>query len=79
VNSIKVGLKKHGANNSEIPAYVSHLRELLNEDNVHDYDAKLCVLSKTWSKAYYDYFHCNIHPQVYVLMLLNNYCCDKLF
>jgi hypothetical protein len=66
VNSIKVGLKKHGANNSEIPAYVSHLRELLNEDNVHDYDAKLCVLSKTWSKAYYDYFHCNIHPQVNV-------------
>ena len=64
INSVKAWLKKHGANSSEIPVYVSHLRELLNEDDSSSYDSKLCVLSKAWSKAFYDYFHCNIHPQV---------------
>ena len=43
---MKAWLKKHGANSSEIPVYVSHLRELLNEDDSSSYDSKLCVLSK---------------------------------
>ena len=64
INAMKGWLKKHGATNSEVPAYVSHLRELLNSTSKESYEANIKELSKTWSKAFHEYFYKEIDPDV---------------
>lgn len=41
INSLKAWLKKHGASHSEIPVYVSHVRDLLNEPTYESYKEKI--------------------------------------
>ena len=64
LNALKSWLKKHGANGSEIPAYTSHVRELLNQPNHAKYEEKLEELKVKWSRAFVDYFMKEIHPEV---------------
>ena len=41
INAAKVWLKKHVATSQEVPVYVSHLRELLNQCSTSGYEEKL--------------------------------------
>ncbi len=41
INAVKAWLKKHGASSVEIPVYISHLRDLLNQRSASSYENKL--------------------------------------
>lgn len=64
INAVKFWLKKHGANPSEIPAYTSHVRELLDQTSCANYEKKLDDLKVKWSKAFEEYFMNELHPEV---------------
>ena len=66
---MKIWLKKHGATSSEIPVYVSHLRELLNCENKESYRTKIMELSPNWSIAFLDYFNTTIDSEVYFVII----------
>ena len=61
INAAKVWLKKHDACHAEIPAYVSHIRDLLNEPSYEDYEIKLNELKINWIL---EYFMKEIHTKV---------------
>ena len=55
INAAKVWLKKHGATSQEVPVYVSHLCELLNQCSTCGYEEKLKQFEGLWSKPLYQY------------------------
>ena len=64
INAAKVWLRKHGGSASEIPVYVSHLRELFHQPCEADYVEQLQVLESNWSRPFADYYKTEIHPEV---------------
>lgn len=66
INAVKLWLKKHGASHAEIPAYVSHVRDLLNESSYASYEQRLKVFKMKWSQAFVQYFMSEIHPEVMI-------------
>ena len=66
-NSVKLWLRRHGANSNEIPIYISHLRELFHQETEFAYRGKLKELCKDWSKAFVDYYMQNIHEEVSII------------
>ena len=68
INAAKVWLKKHGATSQEVPIYVSHLRELLNQCSTSGYEEKLKQFEGLWSKLFYQYYMSNIGPEVNILL-----------
>ena len=62
--AVKFWLRKHGACTTEIPAYVSHVRELINQCNLASYQQKLKDFQLLWSKPFYEYYMNEIHPEV---------------
>ena len=68
INAAKVWLKKHGATSQEVPVYVSHLRELLNQCSTSGYEEKLKQFEGLWSKPFYQYYMSNIGPEVNILL-----------
>ena len=44
--------------------YVSHIRELLNENDIQSYESKLKELRCKWSKAFLEHYMKEIHPEV---------------
>ena len=71
LNSVKLWLRRHGANSDEIPIYASHLRELFHQESELAYQEKLKELSKNWSKAFVDYYMQNIHEEVSFINVVN--------
>ena len=67
INAAKVWLKNHGASHAEVPVYVSHIHELLNQPSSEAYVTKLDILKRQWSKAFLEYFMSQIHPEVRIL------------
>lgn len=64
INAVKVWLRGRGAITTEIPVYVSHLRELLHQPSEKAYLKELQVLESKWSRAFVDYYKSVIHPEV---------------
>ena len=76
INAVKAWLKKHGASSVEIPVYISHLRDLLNQRSASGYEKKLAEFQVLWSKPFYQYFMAEIHNQVLIVIatyLMMNY------
>ena len=63
INAAKAWLRKHGASGSEIPIYVSHLRELFCQPSEEAYLEKLNAVESNWSRAFVDYHRTEIHPK----------------
>ena len=76
LSAAKVWLRNHNATSSEIPVYVSHLRDLFHQPSEQDYNDHYEMLRNDWSKSFCDYFDQNIHTKVKVNAILNNnnYC-----
>ena len=64
VNAVKTWLKKHGATSVEVPVYISHIRELLNQASHNSYKEKLKQFKPIWSQTFHQYFMDNIHSEV---------------
>ena len=64
INSVKLWLRRHGAKSTEIPVYVSNLREIFHQQTYQDYLTKLDALKVNWSLAFLEYFERNIHSEV---------------
>ena len=64
INATKIWLKKHNARHDEIPVYVTHIRELLNEESYATYEKSLKIFKDKWSKAFTEYYMKEIHPEV---------------
>lgn len=64
INAAKFWLRKHGALSSEIPVYVSHMRDLFHQPNEEAYTKQLQVLEGIWSRPFSDYYMAEIHPEV---------------
>ena len=67
---VKLWLQRHGAISSEIPVYVSYLRELFHQPSEEAYISKLEELKTKWSNSFLEYYLESIHPEVsmYVCM-----------
>ena len=63
-NSVKLWLRRHGANSDKVSIYVLHLRELFHQETEFAYQEKLQELCERWSKAFVDYYMQNIHKEV---------------
>lgn len=64
INAAKVWLRGHGATSSEIPVYVSNLRELFHKPSKELYQEELQILKSKWSRPFVDYYNSEIHPEV---------------
>ena len=64
INSAKIWLKKHGATTAEIPAYTSHIRELLNQSSEPCYEEKIKSFVEIWSQPFCRYYMENVHHKV---------------
>lgn len=64
INSVKVWLKKHGATTAEIPAYISHVRELLCQTSLFNYEENLKLFQDEWSQSFSTYYVQSVHPKV---------------
>ena len=64
ISSAEVWLKKHGAGPTEIPAYTSHIRELLDQSSDVCYENKLKELKEIWSQPFCRYYQESIHSKV---------------
>ena len=64
INAIKTWLRKHGAASTEIPVYISHVRELLNQVSHDNYAEKLKQFEINWSHAFRQYYMDVIHSEV---------------
>lgn len=61
INSVKLWLRRHGANSNEIPVYVSNIWKLLHQPTENDYVNKLEELQVNWSKPFLDHYLQEIH------------------
>ena len=69
-NQCSKGVAKETWSNfsQEVPVYVSHLRELLNQCSTCGYEEKLKQFEGLWSKPFYQYYMSNIAPEVNILL-----------
>ena len=59
-NATKLWLRRHGATSSEVPVYVSHLREQFHQG----YDSHLEEVKVNWSEAFLSYYMTEIQNKV---------------
>ena len=64
INATKLWLRRHGATSSEVPVYVSHLRELFHHESRQGYDCHLEEVKGNWSEAFLSYYMTEIHNKV---------------
>ena len=68
---LKAWLKQHDACASEIPVYVSHLRDLFHQSSKEKYTTRMEELRKDWSQPFTDYYMTFIHPEVPLLVMVH--------
>ena len=71
---VKLWLQRHGANSSEIPVYVSYLRELFHQPSEEAYISKLEELKTKWSNSFLEYYLESIHPEVSMYAYMYVWC-----
>ena len=71
INAAKAWLRKHGATASEVPVYISHLRELFHQQTSEQYCDCLDELKVNWSEAFLTYYMEELDDKV--LQSHNNY------
>lgn len=64
INSVKLWLRRHGATSSEVPIYISNIREMFHQPTEEEYLTKLQELQVDWSKPFLEYYQQEIHPEV---------------
>ena len=64
INATKLWLRRHGATSSEVPVYVSHLRELFHQESRQGYYCYLEEVKGNWSEAFLSYYMTEIHNKV---------------
>ena len=74
INAVKLWLQRHGANSSEIPVYVSYLRELFHQPSEEAYISKLEELKTKWSNSFLEYYLESIHPEVSMYAYMYVWC-----
>ncbi len=48
----------------EIPVYISHIRDLLNQSSSDSYERKLKEFESSWSQSVHQYYMIMIHSEV---------------
>ena len=56
INAVKFWLRKHGATASEVPVYVSDMRDLFHQESEIKYYERLEELKVKWSEAFLQYY-----------------------
>ena len=56
INNIKMWLRRHGASVSEIPVYISNIRDLFYQQTENDYELQLTQLKQNWSQPFVFYY-----------------------
>ena len=56
INAVKFWLRKHGTTASEVPVYVSDIRDLLHQETEMEYCERLEELKLKWSEAFLHYY-----------------------
>ena len=64
INAAKLWLKQHGATSSELPVYMSDLRELFHQPSKEAYLKELDIRKSKWSYPFVEYYESKIHPEV---------------
>ncbi len=64
INAAKLWLKRHGASASEIPVYVSSIRDLFHQKTEGDYLKQLDQLKLSWSQPFVLYYMNELHAKV---------------
>ena len=64
INAAKLWLKRHGATSSEIPVYISNVRDLFHQESKAEYELHLGQIKKSWSQPFLQYFMSEIHTKV---------------
>ena len=64
INAAKIWLKRHGASASEIPVYVSNMRELFHQETEEKYVICLNQVKLNWSEPFVHYFLTELHNKV---------------
>ena len=61
-------LRCHGASASEIPVYVSNIRDLFHQQTENDYELQLTQLKQNWSQPFVSYYMNEQHNKVIVYL-----------
>ena len=56
ISAVKFWLRKHGATYTEVPVYVSDIRELLHQASASEYECQLEKLKLNWSESFYCHY-----------------------
>ena len=56
INGAKLWLRQHGATSSEVPVYVSDIRDLLHQESASEYVNQLDILKQKWSESFYNHY-----------------------
>ena len=55
INGAKLWLRQHGATSSEVPVYVSDIRDL-HQESASEYVNQLDILKQKWSESFYNHY-----------------------
>ena len=64
INSAKRWLNSHGESASEVPVYISNLRDLFHQETEKDYLLSLHEIELKWSQAFLHYYMSELHSKV---------------
>lgn len=67
---MKFWLRKHGATSSEVPVYVSDIRELLHQPSASEYQCQLDQLKLKWSEPFYCHYVKELDEKLYLCIVI---------
>lgn len=64
LSDAKHWVRQHGGKSDNQLVYISNLRDLLQQENEHDYNERLEELSKFWSESFLEYNNSKLHDDI---------------
>ena len=64
INAAKMWLRQHGASSTEIPVYISDIRELLHQASACEYECLLEQLKQKWSQPFFSHYMTTLNGKI---------------
>ena len=74
ISCAKLWLRQHGATSTEVPVYISDIRDLLHQQSTSEYVCQLESLRKKWSEPFYIYYMKELDNKVSFYYSNSSYC-----
>ena len=74
ISCAKLWLRQHGATSTEVPVYISDIRDLLHQQSTSEYGCQLESLRKKWSEPFYIYYMKELDNKVSFYYSNSSYC-----